>query len=414
MSDIREQFTALTQAQVRALSQDAWYHSIELPNRQQIPGLISVEALRARLEAFPVPEDLRGKRVLDVGAATGWCSFEMERRGAEVVATDCVEYPDFRTAHRLLGSKVQYEILDIEEHTPGRLGLFDYVLFFGVLYHLRHPLDGLERVCALTKTAAFIESFVTDSFADSAGRPAAKPLLEFYENDDLGGQIDNWFGPNVACLEALCRAAGFARVKHLYTSDRRAGVAGYRHWNHPEGDGPAPWLYSAVNNRTGDLYFHQGKDEYALVYFKPEREVAKDELQVEIDGYAAPVMVLSEAGKDVWQASLRLPPGLSPGPHQVRLRTLSSGFSQRFEIVLLDRGQDAPPLPEPSWVQQADAAPAGIELYEAVNSLGDSAEFHGYRREYLCCRFTSASETRYSRERRWQCPSAGMSFRCGS
>ncbi len=63
MSDIREQFTVLTQAQVQALSQDAWYHSIELPNGQQIPGFISVEALRARLEAFPVPEDLRGQPV---------------------------------------------------------------------------------------------------------------------------------------------------------------------------------------------------------------------------------------------------------------------------------------------------------------------------------------------------------------
>ena len=32
------------------------------------------------------------------------------------------------------------------------------------------------------------------------------------ETDELGGFMDNWFGPSVSCVLALCRAAGFARV----------------------------------------------------------------------------------------------------------------------------------------------------------------------------------------------------------
>ena len=72
----------------------------------------------------------------------------MERRGADVVAVDCVEFEEFHMARKLLGSSVDYRILDVDELTPQRVGRFDYVLFFGVLYHLRHPLLGLERIAA--------------------------------------------------------------------------------------------------------------------------------------------------------------------------------------------------------------------------------------------------------------------------
>jgi tRNA (mo5U34)-methyltransferase len=47
-----------------------------------IPGFQSIEQLRRRISQFPIPENLTGKRVLDIGAWDGWFSFEMERRGA--------------------------------------------------------------------------------------------------------------------------------------------------------------------------------------------------------------------------------------------------------------------------------------------------------------------------------------------
>ncbi|HVV43844.1 MAG TPA: DUF1698 domain-containing protein, partial [Bryobacteraceae bacterium] len=116
------------------------YHTIELPDGTVLPGLQSVEHLRWRLSLFPLPEDLRGKRVLDIGAWDGWFSFECERRGAEVIAVDCVALNTFIEAKELLGSRVEYLTLDVDELSADRLGTFDIVLFFGVLYHLRHPL----------------------------------------------------------------------------------------------------------------------------------------------------------------------------------------------------------------------------------------------------------------------------------
>src|SRR5579859_852218 len=91
------------------------YHSIPLPDGSVLPGLQTVEHLRWRLGLFDLPEDLSGKRVLDVGAWDGWFSFECERRGAEVVAVDCVALDTFLEAKELIGSKVEYRTLDVPE-----------------------------------------------------------------------------------------------------------------------------------------------------------------------------------------------------------------------------------------------------------------------------------------------------------
>src|SRR5579863_6637642 len=84
------------------------YHSIELPDGSVLPGLQPIEHMRWRLDLFGLPDDLRGKRVLDVGAWDGWFSFECERRGAEVVAVDCIALDTFHEAKELLGSRVEY------------------------------------------------------------------------------------------------------------------------------------------------------------------------------------------------------------------------------------------------------------------------------------------------------------------
>ena len=373
---------SITQEQLDRIERGAWYHSLELPDGRVVPGTISVEALRARMDAFGLPHDLAGKRVLDVGAATGWCSFEMERRGAEVVAVDCVEYDDFRVAHRILGSKVDYKLLDVDELTPQSLGTFDIVIFFGVLYHLRHPLLGLERILALARDTVLVESVICDAQLSESERNANGCYMEFYETDELGGQIDNWVSPTLNCLLAFCRAAGFVRVEFKYIQHNRAGVLCRRMWEEAP-LAPAerpPVLASAVNNRTGDNVFHPGKDEYICLYFRAALpELRKEDLRVEIDGMGVPVLTLSRHGGEQWQANLRAPYGLENGPHSIRLRLAVSDFSESLTIFCGERPREdaASPLP-------GDVAP---ELYRISNGLSEQREFFGHRSEYLCCCF---------------------------
>jgi 2-polyprenyl-3-methyl-5-hydroxy-6-metoxy-1,4-benzoquinol methylase len=89
------EFRKISEQQVRAIQDHVPHHSLELTDGSIVQGIITVEHLRLRLSHYPIPTDLSGKRVLDVGCASGWNSFELERRGAQVVALDCVEYPEF-------------------------------------------------------------------------------------------------------------------------------------------------------------------------------------------------------------------------------------------------------------------------------------------------------------------------------
>src|SRR5215475_7852268 len=101
-----------------------WYHSIDLPDGTVIPGIQSIDLLRSRIAQYPIPMDLRGKRVLDIGAWDGWFSFEMERRGADVVAIDCWDNPRFREIHSIYNSRVDYRLMDVMEIEPKTVGRF--------------------------------------------------------------------------------------------------------------------------------------------------------------------------------------------------------------------------------------------------------------------------------------------------
>ena len=62
----------------------------------------------------------------------------------------------FELARKILNSKVEDMGMDVMDLSPERIGgMFDYVLFLGVtLYHLRHPLLGLEKISNVTRRAA--------------------------------------------------------------------------------------------------------------------------------------------------------------------------------------------------------------------------------------------------------------------
>jgi SAM-dependent methyltransferase len=381
------EFQRLIRLQTEAFARNTPYHSLELKDGTVIPGLISVELLRARLERYPLPEDLRGKRVLDIGAASGWNSFECERRGAEVVAIDCVEYDELLAVKRLRESKLEYAVVDMEEVTPERFGLFDYVLFFGVFYHLRHPLLGLENVCSVTRGVAFIESYVIDDAPDPS-----RCYMEFYETDELGGQIDNWCGPTTQCLLAMTRSAGFPRAEFLYTDTRRGGLVAHRRWDavHPAPGHAAPFLCSAVNNRHGDIVFQPRKDEYMCLAFFCDDAITRDDVLVEIDEYGVPPIILIHHEAGHWQVNVKVPPGTSAGDHEVRVGTGLGGFSHSVRIRMLPAGADRREGETP-FVAQDDAV-AAPRFTRVENTMDHSVTFRGYRNESLECRFTHSDE----------------------
>ena len=194
-----------------AVARFDWRHSIDLGHGIVTPG---ADDTPQRLHYLALPESLKDKTVLDVGANDGFYSFEAERRGAaRVVALDLwnpkgpVRKERFELARRALRSSVEDMTMDVLDISP-ELGRFDIVLFLGVLYHLRHPLLALERLFSVTNELLIIESHV-----DLLSRP--EPMMAFYPGGELNNDHTNWWGPNPRALRAMVRAAGFRTVQTI-------------------------------------------------------------------------------------------------------------------------------------------------------------------------------------------------------
>ncbi|MEX2263136.1 MAG: methyltransferase domain-containing protein [Bryobacteraceae bacterium] len=334
---MRARNSAVTEAtlrQVGELDRLGYYHSFRLPDGTTIDGFQTLEQQELRLSQFPIPADLSGRRVLDIGAWDGWFSFEMERRGASVVAFDSTHRQTLVAMRERLGSSVEYVIGDICKFDSRELGRFDIVLFLGVLYHLKHPLLALEHVCDLCIGLTCVESFVTD---DGSNVTDSVPAMEFYETSQLCGQFDNWFGPNCSCLLALCRTAGFARVELGRVLDNRAHVSCHRHWIPAGSSRPGPYITCVENSVLLDRSFSHSRDDYVSIWFKStEANISQDVLFPEVGPYGARPVHVRSTGGDGWQVVVKLPPGLDRGWYDVRLRTATTGWSNFVRIGIDD------------------------------------------------------------------------------
>ena len=101
-----------------AVARQEWFHTIDLGGGIVTPGR---DESPRKLGWIGLPEDLRGRSVLDVGAWDGFFSFECERRGAtRVLALDGPAWQEpawgpggfgtkagFELARRALGSSVE-------------------------------------------------------------------------------------------------------------------------------------------------------------------------------------------------------------------------------------------------------------------------------------------------------------------
>jgi tRNA (mo5U34)-methyltransferase len=182
----------------RAVAGIRWFHTIDVGQGVVTPG---VGGNTRTLRRLGLPQRLDGLSVLDVGAADGFYSFEAERRGAErVLAIDTFcswgTREGFDLARRALRSRVEDKRIDVFDLSPHTTGVFDLVLFLGVLYHLRHPLLALGRIFSVTGNHLILETHVDLLHC----RQSAVAVYR-------GG-----CGPNTAAVIAMLRSVGFRRI----------------------------------------------------------------------------------------------------------------------------------------------------------------------------------------------------------
>ena len=224
-----------------------WWHSIDFGHGVVTKGHKPPGTLAHELRAAALPEDLSGKTVLDIGGWDGYFAFEAERRGAKRVAVldhymwaldvpgqqaywrQCMEegvaprpyheteywHPDtmpgrrgFDVAREALDSKVEAIEADFMTADLEAIGVWDLVLYLGVLYHMEDPLRALKRVGAVTGERAIIETE-----AAVVGGYEHEALWRFFPGAELNGDVSNWWAPNMAALVGALTPAGFARAE---------------------------------------------------------------------------------------------------------------------------------------------------------------------------------------------------------
>jgi len=206
----------------REVERYPWYHTLELGDGVVTNGMFDH---RPVLDHYPIPSDLSGQRCLDVATMDGYWAFEMERRGAASVTALDLESPDdldwpaalrphhektmdetkaerFELARSALGSNVERVLLSAYDLSP-EIGEFDFVFCGDLLLHLKDPITPVENIRSVCTGSAVIANVIT-KFRFNERKPMA--VLD-------GIDTFSWWTTNLAGLERIVRAAGFARVE---------------------------------------------------------------------------------------------------------------------------------------------------------------------------------------------------------
>jgi tRNA (mo5U34)-methyltransferase len=210
----------------------AWYHTIELAPGVVTPGAVDLRGVADRI----LPADLSGMRALDIGTFDGFWAFEMERRGADVVAVDverieAAEWPPasraemerrvpewgvelglgFKLASELLDSSVRRFICNVYDLSPEAIGgEVDFAFSGAILLHLRDPVRALERVRSVLRPRGELRVMEPISLALTLRAPRRPSAVFKAARSGFG-----WWLPNLASLHAWPRAAGFVASKRI-------------------------------------------------------------------------------------------------------------------------------------------------------------------------------------------------------
>jgi tRNA (mo5U34)-methyltransferase len=232
--------------QHRIAEEPYWFHRIQLHDGLVTPGWSDPKV--DKLPFYGLPEDMTGMRVLDIGNAEGFFSFEAERRGAaEVIGIE--NYPPmarkFEICRSALGSRARTYMMNVYDLNPASMGSFDLVMFFGVLYHLRHPILALQRIASVCAGTLLMQTATCAENSD-------KPMAEFHPFGVQSGPPEKretdptcfWF-PNFACCIGMLQHVGLVAAEQISKGAPVGGVfraqAAVQAKGMPPDEMKAPW-----------------------------------------------------------------------------------------------------------------------------------------------------------------------------
>lgn len=233
-----------------------WFHNLHLPG--------SVETAPDHwLGDFPnfkwkeiapfIPEDLSGWKVLDVGCNAGFYTFQLAKRGADVLGIDVdshyLKQAEWAAEKQGLQNKTRFRLMQVYDLAKEKES-FDLIWFMGVLYHLRYPLLALDILSERNSNMMVFQTLsmpgnevITDTYdRDINDRndlvKEGWPKMAFIEHK-FSGDPTNWWLPNHPAIEAMLRSCGYKITGHpgheIYVAEKDAENPGsLSTWNKSE------------------------------------------------------------------------------------------------------------------------------------------------------------------------------------
>jgi tRNA (mo5U34)-methyltransferase len=243
----------------RGLGRFLWYHTVDLGNGIVTPGNYDY---RKDLDKFLFPEDMSDMHILDIGSATGFFSFEFEKRGAAVTSVELPTIADwdmpsgenkektlrelmefhkaksvedlhylhldgpFLFCREMLNSNVKRCYSTIYDLCLEKLNnqQFDLVFIGDVLLHLFSPLKALSSVAPLCRGKLIISQRIPE-------RTGVQPVMLYMGGDARQGDNRTWWLPNKTCFAQMLKRVGFRTVEFVgrfHTIHRPHGYYGTR------------------------------------------------------------------------------------------------------------------------------------------------------------------------------------------
>lgn len=164
-------------------------------------------------ENRPLPSDLSGMTLLDVGCWEGDICAEAIRRGASRVVG-----VDIGSSERLWQNINDYNFeflqCDVFSEKFLELGSFDYVTCFGVLYHVENMFSFLYRLRLACKKKLFLECVLNDCDEEHS-------ISVYHPGNSLKNNYSNWWTLNKTCLHTMLETANFNNIHEHHISEPR-------------------------------------------------------------------------------------------------------------------------------------------------------------------------------------------------
>jgi tRNA (mo5U34)-methyltransferase len=201
-----------------------WYQNLYLGNGiWTMAGRAHHEDVWALFDKV-LPASFGGLSVLDVATNAGYFALQAKLRGARhVVGTEFLDMyvEQAETIRKIWGVDIDYRKMDV--HDTLKLDqTFDIIVFAGILYHLKNPLQVIEDLGKMCTDAILLETeFIPDDPRNCVvvrqGVPATlqpmhKGFMKFLETTELNGDPSNWWVPDMECVMGMLRTAGFIHI----------------------------------------------------------------------------------------------------------------------------------------------------------------------------------------------------------